>query len=166
MYQLSFPLHVRTTTEGFADGLGFTSDGWKLAEDVPGKPGLIAEAVGARAVFRVPANLVELHVHAGVLHVFHLNSYQHTGVMVVNVSRLPSSGGLCLQNASVLASRVIDCLWDTPTSVSVFDELAFGGTGGWKPQGACLDLEVALEVVAAVPPRPNNKVKLFSLALF
>lgn len=132
--------------------------GFARSEDVPGKPGFIATALGAEVVVRLPPFCAAALVGP-------LCTYADAGVIEISVitARGASSSLKCpdYMNAVKAGSRVVlatvDTLWHAKTSLH-----------WWLPSGlsaahAAPCMWLGLRIVAATPPRERNKVKLLAL---
>ena len=84
IYTRGRPLHL-STTEDDDKPYRTRSSGWEAKEDVKGKPGYIATTVGASVTWTLPSSVVQQHMTFGRLHVVHLKSYAHMGLMQVDV---------------------------------------------------------------------------------
>jgi hypothetical protein len=133
------------------------SQGFRFFEDRPGKAGFIAQSVGDRAVYVVPA--AQLAGHARVVHAQLMHSYQHNGVAALRVYAV--SGAACAGSADEqLGGQTVDTLWTLRQSQPEAVTLHFA-----EPKaGATVCVELA--VVAAEPERAENKVKLLSLSIY
>lgn len=171
---------LRAHTDAVVDVSGFN-----LAEDVEGKPGLLAYAPGAYVLISVPAGTH--HIHLGAMH-----SYEHNGRLRATVYSLThrpdhlatgptarlqqskeESSSACVPSmrTSTLASllgqyptthmdQVVDTLWDAHRSVHHVTELVLSNVRRMD----CVWLSVRVE--ASTPERAENKVKLLDLMLF
>ena len=123
MYLTSRPLHIAAAREG-GDPHALTSVGFSRREDVAGKPGLIAEAVGAVVVFALSPAEVAGHVRAGALHVSLLKSYARMGSALVEVREGQGEAG------GLLGSTVFDCAWEAHVSEVAVLDMDFNGAAG------------------------------------
>ena len=153
--------------------------GWAAMEDVQGKPGFIATAVGANVTWVLPGDLVTKRARFGILHVVHLKSYLHMGVMLVAVTAIPPpAAGQPNQNATaraptggstggelLLAQLVVDTLWQNKVSEPVVAELRW--SSAQVPPGSKLLIRVAvIQPRSADPPRTEHKIKLVELVVY
>eukprot|EP00199_Chlamydomonas_sp_CCMP681_P000700 CAMPEP_0119105920 /NCGR_PEP_ID=MMETSP1180-20130426/3752_1 /TAXON_ID=3052 ORGANISM="Chlamydomonas cf sp, Strain CCMP681" /NCGR_SAMPLE_ID=MMETSP1180 /ASSEMBLY_ACC=CAM_ASM_000741 /LENGTH=480 /DNA_ID=CAMNT_0007091101 /DNA_START=685 /DNA_END=2127 /DNA_ORIENTATION=+ len=163
VYLLSNPLHIVTMNNADKGHRLTASPGWRAMEDVRGKPGFISNHTGDVVVFFLSPKEVVKHVVVGMLHVALLKSYEHMGTMSVEIFRADETNGRCSDDdkKESLGSQVIDCLWAKQVSEEEVVEVKFALV---KAKQSCLLIRV--EIIASVPSRPENKVKLLGFVIY
>ena len=132
--------------------------GFARQEDVAGKPGFIAKAIGAELVVRLPPSSVAALIGP-------LCTYENAGALELALVTVPAatSSSSCpdYARAAKAGSRVVlstvDTLWAAKASLH-----------WWLPTGlsaahAAPCMWLAMRVVNAEPPRQEHKVKLLAL---
>lgn len=161
LYMRSHPLYVSLTKTQPSSASGF-----EVAEDVPGKPGLIGSRVGDTASFVVPLDVAKSHAHVGVLHVQVVRGYDRMGTTHVSVTFSKSATQCTAELAGELASQNVDGLWETRSTqvtvetVPLNAALLHGDTSQWS--GLCVQFSIA----ESVPRRAENKAKLLAFVLY
>ena len=160
MYLYSKPLHVSAIRSSIRDYIAKITPGWRVYEDVKGKPGLIAHTPGEMIRFVLNTVVVLKHMHVGVLHISFLKSYEHMGIVSVNlfsvdetdVSRNPYNV------SELLAATIVDCLWEKQVSEVVVIELVFNISSYRK--------RLLIELTIAATLRVDNKIKLLGFLVY
>lgn len=166
MYVLSNPLHVSTTKSADIPHRLGNSAGWNAMEDVPGKPGLIANKTGEFMMYFFLKSEVEEHAKVGTIHISLLMSYANMGTIEVTLFRTNEENGVCVGDPSSpgylsLGSKTIDCLWEKIVSETQIIDINF--SPGLVHQ-SCLLMKIA--TVSSIPIRESNKVKITGFMLF
>ncbi|KAJ1448585.1 hypothetical protein M885DRAFT_501003 [Pelagophyceae sp. CCMP2097] len=143
----SFTLNLRQPTTGASSEYGFT---WY--EDVPTKPGFIANAVGATTLIRLAVDAGRTQQRLFSLSLGYLVS--HGGSMGAFAATISCAEGTL---ASVKGDGE-----EPKGAVSIYRSLVLRGVLNCRPN-ATLWLNVT--VVPSEPPRGRNKVKLYDLTL-
>ena len=162
LYSESNTLNAKFTDESDLSTC-VANQGWAIVEDKQGKPGLIAHNVTDRVSFMFSADDVKQNVIHGEMHIQLLKSYEHMGITAVTLSTVGTDGTSCNTGAGSrpIAETVIDCLWESRTSVTSVEQLRFDAS---LLQGSCLTVQFL--VSEASPLRLENKVKLLGFILF
>lgn len=128
MYLRARPLSISLLRDGANYLQEAGAQGWAVFEDVPGKPGYIANGTGASVTWALDPPLVAAHILSGRLHVTSLRSYkarprprpgprappfvspraQHMGTLLLELHAGRKDGGLCLVEGARAAPRRID----------------------------------------------------------
>mmetsp|Transcript_60265 Transcript_60265/g.171310 ORF Transcript_60265/g.171310 Transcript_60265/m.171310 type:complete len:517 (+) Transcript_60265:41-1591(+) len=139
------------------------SVGFSFAEDVPGKPGLLAYKVGMNLELGIPFKRTTVGKRI-MANIGLLKSYEHMGV--VNVTLGVDAQGpnqKCARPSSPAKDPTrasLDCLWNKNISVYVGETLMVDADN--LRQGC---LRVHFQVVPAEAARAENKVKLIDLTV-
>lgn len=153
-------------------GFQMESASFEVREDVPGKPGLIAQQVGDFVdFFLTPQLLSKGGGSFGLLRMPVLMSYQQMGTFRVSLRRETAIPTGCLIDdlsskksfSLLLANATVDCLWDRQVSVAQAVELPFD-PASLRENKHCL--RVRIEIVDSQPRRTSNKIKLFGFDIF
>lgn len=165
VYLLSNPMHIVTVQNADKVHRLTVSPGWRAMEDVRGKPGFISNHTGDVVVFFLSPKEVVKHAVVGMLHVALLKSYEHMGTMSVEVFRADAVSDKCSDDGKKesLGSQVIDSLWAKHVSEEEVVEVKFDAARG-KAKQSCLLIQV--KIIASVPSRPENKIKLLGLVIY
>lgn len=123
------------------------SSGWKVFEDMPGKPGLIAYDIGENVTIRLPESSSSMKW--GFIHVLLLQSYAHMGSIEVSLSR-----------GNYHTNAIFNCLWNSKTSQSISQHLSYNVK---KFKAAVGETILLLQIIPSVKTKDENKVKLNSL---
>ena len=137
--------------------------GFRVYEDVPSKPGLIASAVGARLVVALPVAAAALAAGSALTSatsVGYLTSYEGVGVFEAGV--VTSSDEACAwpparDAAAAVATKRVDARGLARVSVYANAELF------WEMRAPSRCAWLQLTVAAAEPAREESKVKLFDV---
>ncbi|PNW79414.1 hypothetical protein CHLRE_09g414100v5 [Chlamydomonas reinhardtii] len=138
---------------------GKKCDDWAIGE---AKPGFISTKINATCGWVVNATEVQEHVKYGRLHIMVMKSYEHMGVMGVEVRAVgqPTCTSATLpMEPRLLNSTSVDLLWTSHSSMGRTHHLNIGTA---FPQGACLLINVTVMPTS----RAENKVKLLGFTVF
>lgn len=139
-----------------------TTSNWTLYADGR-SPGLISRDVGAELTFSFPPGVVRTHFRYSTVVLTVLKTYEGVGTVRVRLRGGAWAGpedaaGRCVADAA-LGELKADLQWQNHYSEPVAEEVRARAVA----EGGCLDVEVS--VVESAPPRLENKVKLYSLAI-
>jgi len=151
-------LHIDFTNDEWKEANRFQAHGWMLGEDVPGKPGFLATAVGAKLLLGL--NLQSSKKTLRSITLGFLSSYENMGTMKVSIKvprnvsqceRLPEVSGEMTQQ-----TETVDCLWSQNLSIHSVHVIHMQ-----IPK--CMVLEV--DVADSFPVRVASKIKLLDLSI-
>jgi len=129
------------------------SSGFAVEEDVKGKPGLLAHAVGNSVTIGFAAEEVAAHAKLGWVHLSILRSYAQMGTLRLEVKRRDTD--------AVLNSALLDGLWEKHVSEVEVEALQFDSAAALAGGG----LKVVCTVAQSSPARSQNKAKLIAVSL-
>jgi hypothetical protein len=133
--------------------------GFKVYEDVPGKPGLISDTTMSNFTIVIPTSNVRSVLRLGIAKVTYLISYENMGVFNLSVTSV-STGPLGKEMKNT-TSVLVDTLWSERASIAKTVDLKFPISS----QDKQLTVAVTVAVVEATPKRAVNKVKILSVML-
>ena len=182
LYMRSLPIHVvvgdPSHFDAYVVNAGFTDfDGHQQK-----KPGLVANHSGAVAAWVFGANTVARHARLGQLHISHLASYEHMGMLELELrAREPdaeisaydewrarwSGAEPCREHVAasddwstgeLLATATVNCTWESRVSETVVYDMLFNKT---QAHGRCLVL-----VARAQQSPQGSMVNIQHISLF
>ena len=146
-----------------------------LQEDVPGKPGLIAQDVGSAVDFFLHPKLLNERISFGLLRLSVLMSYRHMGTLHLFLRREVSTAIGCMREdfrspsksfPLLLADVSVDCLWGREISIAQTVDVSFNGSALLPDGNRKYCLRVRIEIIESTPPRANSKIKLFGFYIY
>jgi len=165
-YRTAWPLHISASLDSrdarFRRPPTPAAVGWSAAREA-GKPGVVADTVGAALTYNISRDDVATHCRAGALNVHVLKSYEHMGAAAIDVCACGSGCDAADDGpGALLASREVELTWQEHASETAVEELSFDVGAFLASRAPCLLLR--LRVVSDRPPA-DNRVKLVGLTL-
>jgi hypothetical protein len=169
----------------FYDRFLTKSYGFKIYDDVPGKPGIIGNVTGNNFTIVIPPSNVRATLRIGVAKIAYLVSYENMGIFNVTIKVVtpltatakpmsPRSAGCSTIELCNSTSTLVDTLWTEKSSISKTLEVKFPLYGETVNSGSTnsaqlmrdKSVHVTITINDAFPRRAENIVKILYIMLY